>query len=83
MPEIMPSNRLNLALTLKQGVRYQFGLVAGSDVPRDAAVSLTQAYGPLYKVYVGPEIRRAQMEQQKTELERKYNLKALILKYIP
>ena len=41
------------------------------------------ANGPLYKVYVGPEIRRAQMEQQKTELERKYNLKALILKYIP
>ena len=39
--------------------------------------------GPLFKVYVGPEIRRAQMEQQKTELERKYNLKALILKYIP
>ena len=41
------------------------------------------ASGMLYKVYVGPEIRRAQMEQQKTELERKYNLKALILKYIP
>lgn len=41
------------------------------------------ASGMLYKVYVGPEIRRAQLEQQKTELERKYNLKALILKYIP
>lgn len=41
------------------------------------------AGGTLYKVYVGPEIRRAQLEQQKSELERKYNLKALILKYIP
>lgn len=41
------------------------------------------ASGMLYKVYVGPEIRRTQLEQQKTELERKYNLKALILKYIP
>lgn len=37
----------------------------------------------LYKVYVGPEIRRAQMDRQKIELERKYNLKTLILKYIP
>lgn len=41
------------------------------------------ASGNLYKVYVGPEIRRMQLEQQKSELERKYNLKALILKYIP
>lgn len=37
----------------------------------------------LYKVYVGPEIRRAQLEQQKLELERNFKLKALILKYIP
>lgn len=38
-------------LTLKQGFRYKFGLVAGSDLPRDGAVSLTQAYAPLYQVY--------------------------------
>lgn len=37
----------------------------------------------LYKVYVGPEIRRAQLESQKAELEAKFKLKALILKYIP
>ena len=37
----------------------------------------------LYKVYVGPEIRRYQLEKEKTELERKYKLKALILQYIP
>lgn len=39
--------------------------------------------GLLYKVYVGPEIRRAELERHKSDLERKYNLKALILKYIP
>jgi len=39
--------------------------------------------GTLYKVYVGPEIRRAELERHKSDLERKYNLKALILKYIP
>ena len=37
----------------------------------------------LYKVYVGPEIRRYRLEQQKSELERKYKVKALILQYIP
>ncbi len=37
----------------------------------------------LHKVFVGPEIRRADLDHQKTELERKYQLKALILKYIP
>ncbi|MEZ5504863.1 MAG: SPOR domain-containing protein [Gammaproteobacteria bacterium] len=37
----------------------------------------------LYKVYVGPEIRRAHLESQKAELEAKFKLKALILKYIP
>lgn len=37
----------------------------------------------LYKVYVGPEIRRVQLESQKAELEAKFKLKTLILKYIP
>ncbi|MDF3064695.1 MAG: hypothetical protein K0R38_296 [Polyangiaceae bacterium] len=37
-------------LALKQGFRYEFGLVAGSDVPREAAVALTQAAG-MYTVY--------------------------------
>jgi len=41
------------------------------------------ASSTLYKVYVGPEIRRAQLESQKAELEAKFKLKALILKYIP
>ena len=45
--------------------------------------SAAGAKGPIYKVYVGPEIRRAQLEQQKVELERKFNLKTLILKYVP
>lgn len=45
--------------------------------------STPTASGRLYKVYVGPEIRRATAEQQKSALERQYNLKALILKYIP
>lgn len=39
--------------------------------------------GTLYKVYVGPEIRRAELERQKSALERQHNLKTLILKYIP
>lgn len=39
--------------------------------------------GQLFKVYVGPEIRRTELERQKSALERQYNLKALILKYIP
>lgn len=38
-------------LTLKQGFRYKFGFVAGSDLPRDGAIALTQGYGPLYTVY--------------------------------
>lgn len=38
-------------LTLKQGYKYKFGLVAGSDVERDAAIALTQNYGPKYQVY--------------------------------
>ncbi|MFZ5600982.1 MAG: SPOR domain-containing protein [Pseudomonadota bacterium] len=41
------------------------------------------ASGSLFKVYVGPEIRRHRVDQQKLELEQKYQLKALILKYIP
>ncbi|MEZ5510864.1 MAG: SPOR domain-containing protein [Gammaproteobacteria bacterium] len=41
------------------------------------------ASSTLYKVYVGPEIRRAHLESQKAELEAKFKLKALILKYIP
>lgn len=39
--------------------------------------------GALYKVYVGPEIRKHRLEQQKNNLERDYKVKALILKYIP
>ena len=41
------------------------------------------AAGSLFKVYVGPEIRRQRADQQKLELEQKFQLKALILKYIP
>ena len=41
------------------------------------------ASGNLFKVYVGPEIRHHRVDQQKLELEQKYQLKALILKYIP
>jgi Carbohydrate binding domain len=37
-------------LTLRQGFRYRFGLVAGSTLAREAAVALTQAAG-MYKVY--------------------------------
>jgi hypothetical protein len=37
-------------LMLKQGFRYKFGLVAGSNTPRDAAVALTQGIAP-YKVH--------------------------------
>lgn len=39
--------------------------------------------GTLFKVYVGPEIRRYRVDQQKLELEQKYKVKALILKHIP
>lgn len=39
--------------------------------------------GALFKVYVGPEIRRYRLEQQKTSLEREFKVKTLILKYIP
>lgn len=39
--------------------------------------------GTLYKVFVGPEIRKHRLEQQKSALERDFKLKALILKYIP
>lgn len=41
------------------------------------------ASGQFYKVYVGPEIRRYRVEQQKQALEQKYQVKALILKHIP
>ncbi|HVL02410.1 MAG TPA: SPOR domain-containing protein [Dongiaceae bacterium] len=41
------------------------------------------ASGQMFKVYVGPEIRRHMVDQQKQQLEQKYQLKALILKYIP
>lgn len=37
----------------------------------------------LFKVYVGPEIRRVRLEQQKSSLEREFKVKTLILKYIP
>lgn len=39
--------------------------------------------GMLYKVYVGPEIRRAELERQKLALEQQHKLNTLILKYIP
>lgn len=39
--------------------------------------------GELHKVYVGPEIRKYRLEQQKTGLEQEYKVKTLILKYIP
>lgn len=44
---------------------------------------LKVASGTLFKVYVGPEIRRYRVDQQKLELEQKYKVKALILKHIP
>ncbi len=37
----------------------------------------------LHKVYVGPEIRKYRLEQQKQQLEQQFGIKALILKYIP
>ncbi len=37
----------------------------------------------MHKVYVGPEIRRHRLEQQKSALEREFKVKTLILKYIP
>lgn len=43
----------------------------------------TKSVGGLFKVYVGPEIRRHRLEQQKTALEREFKVKTLILKYIP
>lgn len=43
----------------------------------------TKAIGGLHKVYVGPEIRRYRLEQQKSSLERDFKVKTLILKYIP
>lgn len=43
----------------------------------------TRKVGGLFKVYVGPEIRRHRLEQQKSALEREYDVKTLILKYIP
>ena len=43
----------------------------------------TKAVAGLHKVYVGPEIRRHRLEQQKTALERDFKLNTLILKYIP
>lgn len=43
----------------------------------------TKSVGGLFKVYVGPEIRRHRLEQQKTDLEREFKVKTLILKYIP
>lgn len=39
--------------------------------------------GTLYKVYVGPDIRRHRVDQQKIALEQKYKFKTLILKHIP
>ncbi len=41
-----------------------------------------QASG-LFKVYVGPEIRKYRLEQQKTKLEKQFSVKTMILKYIP
>ena len=43
----------------------------------------TKSVGGLFKVYVGPEIRRHRLEQQKSSLERDFKVKTLILKYIP
>jgi DedD protein len=39
--------------------------------------------GALHKVYVGPEIRKYRLQQQKTRLEQEFGLNTLILKYIP
>ncbi|MAR93172.1 MAG: SPOR domain-containing protein [Pseudomonadota bacterium] len=39
--------------------------------------------GELHKVYVGPEIRRYRLQQQKIALEQEFKVNALILKYIP
>ncbi|MGB3622804.1 hypothetical protein FT643_09935 [Ketobacter sp. MCCC 1A13808] len=43
----------------------------------------THAVSNLYKVYVGPEIRKYRLEQQKNRLEQEFKVKTLILKYIP
>ncbi|MEE2731903.1 MAG: SPOR domain-containing protein [Pseudomonadota bacterium] len=43
----------------------------------------TKRVDTLFKVYIGPEIRRHRLEQQKSELEQKFKVKTLILKYIP
>lgn len=43
----------------------------------------TKTIGGLHKVYVGPEIRRYRLEQQKSSLEQDFKVKTLILKYIP
>ncbi len=65
-----------------------FSSRANADGLRDKLIAAgykayTKAVSGLYKVYVGPEIRRTRLEQQKSSLERDFKLKALILKYIP
>lgn len=43
----------------------------------------TKASSNLFKVYVGPEIRKYRLEQQKAKLENEFSVKTMILKYIP
>lgn len=50
---------------------------------KDGYSAYLQKVDGLNKLYVGPEIRKYRLEQQKTDLENKYKLKVLILKYIP
>ncbi len=42
-----------------------------------------QPAAKLHKVYVGPEIRKYRLEQQKSKLEQQFSLNTMILKYIP
>lgn len=42
-----------------------------------------QSASNLHKVYVGPEIRKYRLEQQKSKLEQTFSLNTMILKYIP
>ncbi|AUM11201.1 SPOR domain-containing protein [Ketobacter alkanivorans] len=65
-----------------------FSSKANADGLRDKLIAADyKAYskkvGALYKVYVGPEIRKYRLDQQKIALERDYQVKTLILKYIP